>query len=105
MQQPCSDYRETCSSVVYQAVDISLPISLMPSVDLGGIKIMCCDEPRVECCEAVGGRGGIDLKITQTLTYKIHVDYRVESSAGDATSVCKRSHQNAICTQCHCQPK
>lgn len=102
MQQPCSEYRESCASVIYQAVDVSLPISLVPSVDLGGIKIMCSEEPRVECCEARGECGGVELKITQTVTYKIPIEYRVESSAGDATSVCKKSNPNTNCTQCHC---
>lgn len=92
MQQNCFEYEDACSNIIYQAVDVSLPISLVPSVDLDGIQVMCCEEPRVECCEA--GCGGIKLKVTQTVTYKIPIEYRVEASTGDATSVCKKSNSN-----------
>lgn len=102
MQQPCSEYRESCSSAIYQAVDVSLPISLIPSADVGCIKIMCCDEPLVECRECGSGCGGMELRITQTVTYKIPIEYRVESRTGDATAACKKSNINASCTQCHC---
>lgn len=99
MQQPCSEYNDSCSAIVRQTVDIALPISLMPSVDLGNVKIVCCGDPHVECCEAEKYGGGLTLKITQTVTYKIPVEYSVEATAGVITSDCKKATPIAICQQ------
>lgn len=102
MHQQCSKYEGSCSSVIYQTVDVSLPISLVPSVNVEEIQIMCCEAPRVECCEARCGRGGIELKITQTLTYKIPIEYEVKATTGDASADCGKNCPNTNCTQCHC---
>lgn len=100
MHQQCTEYGESCSSVIYQTVDVSLPISLVPSVNIEDIKIMCCGEPCVECCEARCGRSGIELKIMQAITYKIPVEYRVKSTNGDATADCGKNCNNTNCSQC-----
>ncbi len=85
MQQPCSDYNDSCSTVVYQAVDVGLPITLTPSVNVGNIKLQCGGEPRVELhLSPCGSR--MELRIIQTVTYKIPVEYSIVSNTGSVTS-------------------
>lgn len=96
MQHTCLDEKEFCENVVFQTVDVSLPISLVPSVNLGNVKIMCCDEPRVECCKACCG--GIELRITQSVTYKILIEYGADASAGAATTQCQKCNPTRTIT-------
>ncbi len=88
MQQPCSDYNDSYSNVVYQTVDVGLPICLKPTVTVGSIKVKCCGEPRVELRQTELGTCPIGIKVTQTITYKIPIEYRIESNTGDVTSEC-----------------
>lgn len=87
MQQCSREGEAYSSSVVYQTVDVSLPISLAPAVNLGDVKIMCCEEPRVECCEA--RCGVIELRVTQAVTYQIPIEYAAEAALGRATTECQ----------------
>lgn len=99
--QPCSDYDDHCSNVVYQTVDVGLPISLIPTVGVGDIRVMCSGEPRVELCRCDGFRSGLELEITQTITYRIPIEYCAEASAGEVKVECKKnsSSVNSDCTQ------
>lgn len=100
MQQHCPEYEDYCSNVIYQTIDVGLPISLMPSINLGNIKIMCCGEPRVECCSSNGNSGGLELRVIQTITYKIPIEHRIEANTGDVMSECKKGNMNTNCNPC-----
>lgn len=99
-QQQCFEYGESCSNLIYQTVDVKLPISLIPSVNIEDIKILCCDEPRVECCKCLCDQNGIELKITQTITYKIPIEYRVKATTGNLTSDFEECCDNTSYNQC-----
>lgn len=90
MQQPCSDYNDSCTNVVYQIVDVGLPISLTPTVNVEHVKIQCCGEPRLELQPTECGCR-LELKVTQTIAYKIPIEYSIESCLGDVTTECKKN--------------
>lgn len=100
MQQHCVDNEDFCSSIIHQSVDVGLPISLVPSINLGNTNLMCCGEPRIECYEAENNCHGLSLRITQTVTYKIPIEYHVKANAGDVTSKCKKLSPNETAPPC-----
>lgn len=97
MQQYCPECGEACSTLVQQTVDIALPISLTPAVHLEGIQIACCGAPQIECCPDEDCCGGLSLKITQTITYKIPITYQVEAITGEVTTECRKKPTDSPC--------
>lgn len=99
MQQHCSEYNDSCSNIVYQTVDVGLPIALTPSVDVGKIKIKCYGEPQLEFCQSEGG--SLSFKVTQTITYKIPIEYSVESNTGEVLSKIKKNGCSQVASNKH----
>ncbi len=90
-QSSCSDYSNMCSNVIYQSVDVGLPIILTPDVDVGKIKIKCTGEPRVELRQFECENGRWELIVTQTVAYKIPIEYSIDSNTGDVTVECEKN--------------
>lgn len=86
MQQYCSEYEDSCSTVICKTALVGLPISIVPSASLGNVKILCCGEPRIDCCASACG--GLELTVTQMVTYKIPIEYHINATGGIATTKC-----------------
>lgn len=89
MQNCCPDFNDSCSNVIYQSVDVDLPISLAPDVKVGKLKVKCCGEPVVAFRQSKCGICRCEITITQSLSYKIPVEYSIASNVSDAICECK----------------
>ena len=90
MQQPCCEYNDSCSNVIYQSVDVGLPISLTPGIQVGKMKVKCCGEPVVTCRQTKCGACRCEITITQSLSYKIPIEYSIASQVSDPVCDCKK---------------
>lgn len=88
MQQSCPDYSDSCSSVIYQSIEVGLPISLTPEIKVGKMKVKCCNEPIITFRQAKCGNS--EIMITQTLSYKIPIEYSIESNVRDVSCGCQK---------------
>ncbi len=86
MQQKCLDYNDSCSSVIYQSVDVGLPISLTPEVMVGKMKVKCCNEPVITFQQTDCDNCSCEIMIKQTLSYKIPIEYGVKPKLGNVMS-------------------
>lgn len=103
MQKNRPEYGNCGSTVIQQTVDVGLPVSIVPIINLGSIKIMCNGDPNIECHNCTGDCGDTGLMITQTVTYNIPIEYCANVTTGNITSECKKNIIESNCTQCHNQ--
>lgn len=90
MSKETQPFSDQCEHILYQQASIHLPIALIPEVSVGEIKIKTEQAPQVEIRtnKSSGCRHRCELSITQTITYKIPIQYRAKTDIGDVCSAC-----------------
>lgn len=92
MQNSSSDYNDSSSKVIYQLVDVALPISLTPEVKVGKMKVKSYGEPDIEFRKTKLGNLSCEIIITQTISCKIPIEYGINSNIGEAVSQCEKNN-------------
>lgn len=90
MKNCCHDYDDYCSTNINQAVEVNLPVTLKPDISVGRIKVRCCEKPIITYRQARNNGCECEITVTQTLSYKIPIEYSFDSSLGCVTSESKQ---------------
>lgn len=88
MKKDCANFAEQCEKVIYQHAEINLPVSLIPDVTVGEIKIKAehCPQVVIQKSKSSSCRHHCQLSIMQTITYKIPIQYSAHTNVGDICS-------------------
>lgn len=80
----------TCTSVVSQCADVSVPIKLKPYVLIGKVAAECCGEPIITLRQnqVVNCSCTCEITITQTVCMRVSLEYGTEIDVGDTRSTC-----------------
>ena len=85
-----------CNKISAQCVDVSAPMTLMPTASIGTVNISCQGSPTVTCVTDPAGTSCAGT-MTQQICVTVPVRYGVTMTAGEPTIACADS-----CTGCGC---
>ena len=82
--------KDGCDVKVYQDVDLSVPITVEPYVDLGEAIIECIEEPCLVPipCGAWNKKGKCRFCISQKLSIMIPIEFKVDALSGPVSVNC-----------------
>lgn len=85
---PC--YGNHCDVNTFQEIDVCVPITVEPYVDLGDPIIECIEEPNLVPipCGAWDKRGKCRFAISQKLSIMIPIEFKAEACSGPASISC-----------------
>ncbi len=94
---------DTCPSVSYQKVGVSVPVTIRPIANVGVTDVKCCGEaiilPGPHPCN--GKKNGIcSFTINQTLLVEVPIEFGAVVTVGETYVDCKRATSDDICTNC-----
>lgn len=97
-------YKDGCDVKVYQDVDLSVPITMEPYVDLGEAIIECIEEP---CfvpipCVAWNKKGKCRFCISQKLSIAIPIEFKVDALSGPVSVNCSDQDAEGECPPNNC---
>lgn len=81
----------TCPAVGYQAINVSVPISITPFAKTGATMTKCCGSPIVKSGKNIGQgtkNGVCNFTIGQNIVVAIPVDFGAEAVVGDTYIDC-----------------
>lgn len=76
-----------CNKIVTQCVDVTAPVTLVPTACLGSVTVACQGIPVVNCTADPCGTSST-ITVTQRVCVTIPVRYDVSMSTGDPTISC-----------------
>ena len=87
-ETPC--YENHCDVNTVQEIDVCVPITVEPYVDLGDPIIECIEEPSLVPipCGAWDKRGKCRFAISQKLSIMIPIEFKAEACSGPASISC-----------------
>lgn len=91
--------KDGCDVKVYQDVDLSVPITVEPYVDLGEAIIECIEEPCLEPipCGAWNKKGKCRFCISQKLSIMIPIEFKVDALSGPVSVNCFGQEEEDEC--------
>jgi hypothetical protein len=76
---------EVCKRVITQKADVSVPISISPTASVGQIQTECLGEPQIKKSQC---KDTCVITVTQTISVKIPISYKVETKLGEKEVTC-----------------
>ena len=76
-----------CNKIVTQCVDVTAPVTLIPTASLGTVTVSCQGVPVVNCVPDPCGTSST-ITVTQRVCVTIPVRYDVSMNTGDPTISC-----------------
>ncbi|MEL7646499.1 MAG: hypothetical protein AAGU76_00315 [Sedimentibacter sp.] len=98
----CED--EGCDVTAFQEIDVCVPITIEPYVDLGAAEVECIDEPYIVTspCRNWNKNGTCRFTIAQKLCVKVPVEFKAAATSGPTAVVCGESSEED-CPGCDCE--
>ena len=87
---PCPGEDGGCNKIVTQCVDVTAPVTLVPTACLGTVTVSCQGVPVVNC-------------VTDPCGTSIPVRYDVSMNTGDPTISCAEGGSCGPCSPCGCK--
>lgn len=91
-----------CNKIVTQCVDVTAPVTLVPTACLGTITVACQGMPVVSCTSDPCGTSST-VTVTQRICVTIPVRYDVSMNPGDPTISCAEGGPCGPCSPCGCK--
>lgn len=88
-----------CNKMVTQCVDVTAPVTLIPTASLGTVTVSCQGVPVVNCVTDPCGTSST-ITVTQRVCVTIPVRYDVSMNTGDPTISCAEGPAG---TPCNCK--
>ena len=88
-----------CNKIVTQCVDVSAPVTLIPTASLGTVTVACQGAPMVDCVTDPCGTSST-ITVTQRVCVTIPVGYDVSMNTGEPTISCA---DGGPCSPCGCK--
>ena len=89
---PCPGEDSGCNKIVTQCVDVTAPVTLVPTASLGTVTVSCQGVPVVNY-----------LTVTQRICVTIPVRYDVSMNTCDPTISCADGGSCGPCSPCGCK--
>lgn len=91
-----------CNKIVTQCVDVTAPVTLVPTACLGNVTVACQGMPVVNCTADPCGTSST-ITVTQRVCVTIPVRYDVSMNTGDPTISCAEGGSCGPCSPCGCK--
>ena len=99
---PCPGEDSGCNKIVTQCVDVTAPVTLVPTASLGTVTVACQGVPVVNCTTDPCGTSST-ITVTQRVCVTIPVRYDVSMSTCDPTISCADGGSCGPCSPCGCK--
>ena len=96
---PCPGEDGGCNKIVTQCVDVTAPVTLVPTACLGTVTVSCQGVPVVNCVTDPCGTSST-ITVTQQICVTMPVRYGVTMNSGDPTISCAG---DGPCVPCGCK--
>ena len=79
-----------CDVTAYQEIDVCVPITIEPYVDLGNAIVECIDDPYIAPlpCRTWNKNGTCKFTIAQKLCVMVPIEFRAAASSGPTSVIC-----------------
>ena len=91
-----------CNKIVTQCVDVTAPVTLIPTASLGTVTVACQGVPMVNCVTDPCGTSST-ITVTQRVCVTIPVRYDVSMNTSDPTISCAEGGPYGPCSPCGCK--
>lgn len=95
---------KSCPTVSAQKMDVCVPVTIKPFVNVGGTIIKCCGDavvqPGRQHCLGMKD-GACVFTVTQTLCVEVPIEFGAVANVGDTYVDCLCASSEEICKKCH----
>lgn len=92
-----------CDVNVYQDMDVCVPITVEPYVNMHNAQVECIDEPYIVTspCNSNNKNGTCRFNLAQKLCITIPIEFRAKATSGPTSIVCGSTSEEGCPSDCY----